>query len=43
MYTKNYIRKEDTMFNNGGSGILPVMDIDGGRNNGGGWGGDGGW
>lgn len=28
------------MFN---GGIMPVMDIDGGRNNNGGWGGDGGW
>lgn len=28
---------------NGMSGILPVMDVDGGNRNGGGWGGDGGW
>lgn len=28
---------------NGMSGILPVMDVDGGNRNGNGWGGDGGW
>lgn len=28
---------------NGMNGILPVMDVDGGNRNGGGWGGDGGW
>lgn len=30
------------MFNSGGTGILPVMNVDG-RSDGNGWGGDGGW